>query len=238
MTLTRAFGCALLVPLSLLSAGCGSDAPADPSSQNPTIGTGPLLPWKVGNKWTYRVSDGTEISEKTTTVDAEELVGGTGPNANVMAYRVVTRKGTMLNDETESWQGPAPDSADKIIRYREIAYSAKTGSPSLETHWAPYKLHIDGRAETLVADYTWREDYEETKTPFDGTPVEVVTEADRWTIISLDESVTVAGTRYDHAVHFQKFSNSAKEYWYLRGVGKLKETGSQTEELVSYSLAH
>lgn len=224
------------VACALFAVGCGSDAPNDTGSNNPPPGTGPLLPWKLGNKWTYRVTDGTDVSDKTTTIEAEELVGGTGPNAAVMAYRVVTRKGMMLNDETESWQAPLADAPEKVVRYREIAYSAKTGMMTQETHWNPYKLHVDGRAETLVADKTWREDYEETKLSFDGTAPEVSQEADRWTVVSADESVTVVGKTYDHAVHFQKFTNSAKDYWYLQGVGKLKETGSQTEELVSYEL--
>ena len=38
-------------------------------------------------------------------------------------------------------------------------------------------------------------------------------------------------------IHLQKVgSSTTKDYWYLRGVGKLKETGSQTEELTEYQL--
>ena len=42
-----------------------------------------------------------------------------------------------------------------------------------------------------------------------------------------DETVEVPAGTFEHAIHFQK---AGKNYWYLRGVGKLKETGSQTEE--------
>ena len=234
MTVSKPLLAAVLAN-ALFAVACGSDAAPNKGTNNPSA-SGRMLPWNVGNKWTYRVTDGADISDKTTTIEAEEPVGGIGPNAALMAYRVVTRKGTMLNDETESWQAPLADTPDKVVRYREIAYSAKTGMMSQETHWNPYKLHVDGRAETLVQGSTWREDYEETKQSFDGTPTEVTTEADRWTVVSTDESVTVAGKTYDHAVHFQKFTNSAKDYWYGHGIGKLKETGSQTEELVSYEL--
>jgi hypothetical protein len=42
---------------------------------------------------------------------------------------------------------------------------------------------------------------------------------------------------FEHVIHFQKAgSGSTKNYWYLRGIGKLKETGSQTEELIDYAL--
>ena len=32
-------------------------------------------------------------------------------------------------------------------------------------------------------------------------------------------------------------STAQKDYWFARGVGKIKESGGQTEELASYSLA-
>jgi hypothetical protein len=43
---------------------------------------------------------------------------------------------------------------------------------------------------------------------------------------------------YEHTVHFEKVSGSGarKEYWYKPGVGKIMETGTQLEELVSFSL--
>ena len=42
---------------------------------------------------------------------------------------------------------------------------------------------------------------------------------------------------FEHAIHLRKASNgNVKEYWYLRGVGKLKEVGEQTEELSEYTI--
>jgi hypothetical protein len=40
------------------------------------------------------------------------------------------------------------------------------------------------------------------------------------------------------AVLLRKVSNasSEKNYWYARGVGKVKETGAQTEELTEYQV--
>jgi hypothetical protein len=164
------------------------------------------------------------------------MIGGTGPHAAEMAYNVVTRKGTDLSDQTVSWQAPSQESPDRFVRFREISYGATTQMPKLETHWDPSKLHIDGRKEVLMDGYSWQEIYDETKTPFDGTLPFTAEQTDAWTVMSVDESVTVAGKQYDHAVHFRKISNATKEYWYLPGVGKLKETGTQIEELVSYSL--
>jgi hypothetical protein len=37
------------------------------------------------------------------------------------------------------------------------------------------------------------------------------------------------------AIVLRKVGGSEKRYWYVRGVGKVKETGGQVEELVSWS---
>jgi hypothetical protein len=231
---SRGARCALLAGAACCISACGG---SDPKPKNEVVvGEGPLLPFTEGNQWTYRVTDGASITDKTTTIGGLEAIGGSGPHAADMAYKVVTRKGADLADQTESWQAPSAESPDRVLRFREISYGTTTQMPKLDTYWDPSKLHIDGREEVLVSDYTWLETYDETKIPYDGSPTTTGTQSDRWTIISLDESLTVAGKRYDHAIHFRKFSTAAKEYWYLRGVGKLKETGTQTEELVSFSL--
>jgi len=60
---------------------------------------------------------------------------------------------------------------------------------------------------------------------------------ERWIVLDDDETLQVPLGTFEHVIHFQKIgSSTSKEYWYLRGVGKLKETGSQTEELTDYQL--
>ena len=58
-------------------------------------------------------------------------------------------------------------------------------------------------------------------------------------MISNTESVTVLAGTYT-ALHVQRTSSTGtiQDYWYARGVGKLKETGSgaQDEELMSFTL--
>jgi hypothetical protein len=193
------------------------------------------LPWAPGNTWTYRVTQDGIVTEKTTTVGDEVEVGGTGPNAEVLAFHVVTAKGVNSADRTESWQAPDPENPDRIVRYREQSFGAMTGMLELEEHWDPPKIHIDGSADRTVAGASWLEIYDETKLPVGLTPT--TKEArDRWTVIADDEVVEVPAGTFDNVIHLQKTGNSAKEYWYVRGVGKIKETGSQTEELVDYTI--
>jgi hypothetical protein len=231
---------------SAAGAGTGntSNGGADPGEAGTGAGGSagepqlePLLPWAVGNSWTYEVTQDGVTTIKTTTVGDLEEVGGMGPHAALMAYFVVTAKGADLMDRTESWQAPDPENPLRIVRFRERAFGAMTGKLELEEHWDPAKLHIDGSAERTAAEASWLEDYEETKLPPGLSPTTHAVR-DRWTVIADDETVEVPAGTFEHVIHFRKSGGgSAKEYWYARGVGKLKETGSQLEELTAFELA-
>jgi hypothetical protein len=226
----------LLTLGALLSlAACGSEDPGDGAGaggEGPTQVTGgPLLPWAVGNRWTYQVTEDGMISSKVTTIGEQEPVGGDGPKAELMAYKVVTSKKDGA-DHTDSWQ--APD-GDRVLRYREQSFSASSGDLELEEYWDPYKLHVDGSPEHLVEGASWLEEYEETKLPVGDTESQS-TRRDRWQIKALSERVTVPAGTFDNAVVFQKIGSDLKTYWYVPGVGKVKETGGQTEELMDYEL--
>ncbi|HYP91030.1 MAG TPA: hypothetical protein VEQ59_22850 [Polyangiaceae bacterium] len=224
---------ALTTALSLI--GCGSEDPskadgAGGSGDGPML-NGPLLPWAVGNRWTYRVTDDAEVSTKVNAIGELEAVGGDGPNADQMAFKVTTTKKDST-DHTDSWQAPV---GERVLRYRELSYSASSGQLELEEYWDPYKLHVDWSAAHLVEGASWLEEYEETKLPVGDTESHS-TRRDRWTVRSLSESVTVPAGTFD-AVVFQKVgADSLKNYWYVAGVGKVKETGGQTEELMDYEL--
>jgi hypothetical protein len=216
-----------------VGGGGAGDAAAGAGGAPDPVTVAPLLPWKAGNSWTYRVTKNGMVTEKTTVVGDLELVGGSGPNADLMANHVSTDKdGT---DHTESWQAPSADAPERIVRFREQAFAASTNMLQTETHYDPPKLHVDGSAAHTVKGATWVEKYTETALPV-GMPVNSHTVSERWTVISDSETVKVPAGTFKDVVHLQKVGNSTKDYWYARGVGKLKETGSQTEELSAYEL--
>jgi hypothetical protein len=191
----------------------------------------PLLPWAEGNHWTYQVTDNGVTSTKEVTIGPEEPVGGSGPNKDKLAHKVTTSKGT--NDETISWQSQV---GDLVVRYREQSFGAMTGALQLEEHWAPYKLHVDGTAAHRVAGAEWLEQYDETKSPAGDTPV--TKEArDHWLVDGVDQEVTVPAGTFRAIVLRKAGGTSTKTYWYVPGVGKVKETGGQTEVLVDFKVA-
>lgn len=232
--------------LLLMATACGSSDPTvDPGTGGtaggaPDAGQPPLadageresfLPWQEGNSWTYQVTDDGQTFSKVTTVGPVETVGGAGPNKAERANRVVTEKG---DDQTLSWQVAE---GDRVLRYREQSFSVSTGDLALEEHWDPYKIHFDGSPEHTRSGASWLESYDETKLPVGGMP-QTASVNDRWTILSVDQSVTVpAGTFRTVVVQKVSSSGSIKTYYYARGVGKVKEEGSQVEELSSYEVA-
>jgi hypothetical protein len=198
----------------------------------PDAARGSYLPWQEGNTWTYRVTEAGVVSTKVTTVGALEPVGGTGPNADLEANKVETTKGIGGMDLTVSWQLRVGDS---VLRYREQSYSASTGDLELDEHWEPHKIHFDGSPEHTVADATWLEEYQETKLPVGAAPL-TTTARDRWTVIAVDEEVTVPAGTFSALVVTKAGGTALKTYYYVRGVGKVKEEGTQTEELQSFEV--
>jgi hypothetical protein len=190
-----------------------------------------FLPWQEGNTWTYRVTNSGAVSTKVVTIMAAETVGGSGPHADEVAFKVVTSKGA--RDQTISWQALR---GDAVVRFREQSFHAGTGALELEEHWSPYKLHFDGSGAHTMAGASWFEEYEETKLPRGASPA-TSSERDRWIVDSPEEKVTVPAGTFRAVVVIKAGGSDLKTYWYARGVGKVKETGGQTEELVSYDVS-
>jgi hypothetical protein len=228
-----------------------SGQPSADSSPNPSPGacgerpSGSILPFVTGYRWTYTVTDAEDgtTTEKTTEVQGTEPVGY-GDAKDLVVHRVLTTKKSGT-DKTVSWQEVLGDS---VMRYREDAYSKKDGSLTETDFWTPYRLHADGSPAHTVAGAEWADTYQETKMPV-GEAVEGPTQTtDKWTVASDYDCIDVpAGTgpngpmaagRYA-AVKFDKVTpkGKTKSYWYVRGIGKIREVGSeQTEQLIGFSL--
>ena len=85
-----------------------------------------------------------------------------------------------------------------------------------------------------MAGAMWTEMYSETKLPVGMAPATVMA-SDTWKVIAVAESVTVPAGTFT-ALVIEKTGGTPKRYWFVRGVGKVKETGTQTEELQSFDV--
>lgn len=245
----------VLLSIGLVAGiGCGGG-----SGKTPTDTTGPYVPLKVGNEWRYNVieTDGT-ITAKVQGVTAMGVVGGTGPAAAAMAYKLVT--GDKFGDENgdvsyQNWEN------GRLVRYREISVGGSSGRTKKEEYYdGMYKLRVWDDTEHTTATTRWIEAYktftvDTPKTPDDAgapnadggatvadaglvTTDEMTTEV--WTVVAVDESVTVPAGTFKALVleRIIAANSSDKKFWFVRGVGKVKETGvgDQTEELIKVTI--
>jgi hypothetical protein len=186
----------------------------------------------TGESWTYRVTDSNNVrTAKTQTVGAEEDIGG--ELAGTTAFRLTTVKGTTGQGMTISWQ---QDTGSGIVRLRE---QDDSGGTTTDEYYMPLRHRIDESAAHIVPGAAWDESYTEEVYTDGGTVPTTADKTEHWTVIADDETVTVpAGTFCTLHLHRTSMvggvDGSDKEYWFARGVGKVKERGAgQTEELES-----
>lgn len=189
-----------------------------------------MLPLTLGATWTYQVTEATgEISTKKTTVEALEDVGGL--KAGTRGFRMRTDKGA--EDKTVSW---LEDRGNMVVRHRELSYKRGSDIVNGDESWQPFRVRIDERIEHLTTAATWTESY--TETTIKGLATTTTMVSDRWIVDAAEEMVTVpAGTfRCLRVRKLGENGKADKTFWFARGVGKIKETGGQTEELASFSI--
>jgi hypothetical protein len=219
-------------------------------------GTGAWLPLKVGNHWTYQVTDvdGT-ISAKIQGVVAEEPVGGVGDSKDTRAFKLVTGNKFADPNGDVSYQALV---GSRFVRFRELSVDGKTGALKKEQYFAdPWKLRVDVSATNTTAGASWAEAYTEFGidtpkagaldaaapsddagvNPPDGGLVTTTSQIqESWQVLAADQLITVPAGTFKTLVTNRIAEGTNKTFWFARGVGKVKETGigEQTEELTGY----
>ena len=215
--------------LALCLVACGSeDPPGAPDASGATDGAPPeqrWLPLATGNRWTYLVTPlGLPPEQKSQTImQVEEVPEKSGQRA----FFVVTEK---VDGMTHSWQ---EDRGNMIVRHREVSFDSPGAMNGLELY-DPFKLRVDETDEHTTMGVDWVNTY--TESINGGAPF---ARSEHWYVEAIAEDVTVpAGTFPCLRVRRMgtEFGQADKTFWFARGVGKVKEAGDQTEELMSYSL--
>jgi hypothetical protein len=248
---------AVVAGLACGSSG-GGDEPAAGMPGAAVIGTEPFDPLAVGSTWTYRVTDPMLApTYKVVTILGMEMPGGTGPNAATAAVKHHTCKGARnpsmcvgprkepdTLDQTIGWVAPmdGPNGGHISANLQEQSFRTGTLTATELDWWDPYRIKFDATPEHTVQGARWTETFTETKKPLmkDAT---VDKQSITWKVESVTENVTVTDLTgsprtYTKCIRVSHTTGAGglKNFWYCRGIGKVKETGGQTEELVDYAL--
>jgi DUF3108-like len=193
-------------------------------------------PLTVGAHWVWNETDVASGLSGTGQSTVEALDTLTGSKAGVKAFRV---RSSTLTGGTLIWQ---EDTGTAVVRHQTQFLNA-SGSVKSYNEMVPSQLRLDETAVHMTPGATWAETYTQTKTlPTGGAPLAATVNV-TWTVEAVDESVTVpAGTFACLRVHRVEApsvvdtTGGDNRYWFARGVGKVKETGSVNHDLVSYSI--
>lgn len=221
----------VVVVVAAAASACEGATPTPtPDAGTPTATS--WLPLRVGNSWTYRTVSNGSLSTKTLSVEAQEPVGGDGPDATTVAFRMKTQK---VDDFTLSWQGRV---GERVVRYREQAYKKGTAILSQDDVWSPARLVVDG--ERLTVGQTYEDTYLERAKDADTGLVTTSTVVDVWTVVTIDAPIQVPGRGALPALELRKQRAATgldKRFWFVKGVGKVREEGGQLEELTTFEVS-
>ena len=219
----RARLAALASPLALALAACADDPGAAPADAGPAD-AGPCgfasdryLPFAPGHRWTYLVTD-LESGERKVKDQALEA-GADG--------RVVQRTGKLAG----STRSVLTVDGDRVVRLQQVDLDT-SGVVERTTRYAPGQIRIDESAARLAPGASWEEVYDETIVDA-GEPAVVVRNRDRWEVLAIDAACAAPAGSFT-CVHLRRTrlegGVAVKEFWFARGVGKVRERGDNVVE--------
>ena len=220
----------------LVAAGCGSGSggPSSPlnggggtSGAMPQMTSGPYEPLAAGVSWTYHVNDQGVTYDKVSTVQGTEDAGG--PAAGITVFHLVD---TFPADTQNTWY-QVDGTVVKRLHDNDLDSS---GNVKTDDWYAPFRLRVDETPEHLVAGATWTLSYADSHTSSTKAPT-MTSKTDAWRVDGVDEPITVPyGTFLSlHVTRTDSSDGSTKSFWFVRGVGKVREQASNNhiEELTN-----
>ena len=234
--------CAALTP----SAGCGGDgasgnpdangdgAAGEPDAHNGDCeaggraGNDRYLPYDVGNVWRYRV---TKVATGEVTTKRQELTETMTPEGETEP--VIVQLTTKPNGTAETWNRKG---GDVVYRIKQIDRDG-TGAIERQNAYTPDRLRLDESAARITDGATWTEEFDSIEYDAVGVETGRVAVTETWTIAGVDEACeSPLGTF--RCLHVQRTASDAdggsvmKDYWFARGLGKVREEGDAREELI------
>jgi hypothetical protein len=189
-----------------------------------------LWPLTPGSSWTYRITDPLRgVFEKTVVVEGPETV----PETSVTATAV---RSTQPHLEELSWQ---LEKEGVVFRLREE--DRKRGLLARMMIWRKDGRRI-GTMKSLSRERPvgWSNTLAVTEQTRYGGDVELKEKTFTWRVVAVGETVTTPAGTFTNAMKVlrEREDKEGRErtYWLVPGVGKVKEEGERTEELLRYEV--
>jgi hypothetical protein len=232
-SLVKALGATILVS-GVVAGGCGGGSSGmgmlnggGGATGTPQVTSGPYEPLAVGVSWTYHVNDQGVKYDKTSAVIGTEDAGGL--HAGITVFHLVD---TFPSDKQNTWY-QVDGTVVKRLHDNDLD---SAGNVKTDDWYDPFRLRVDETPEHLVAGATWSLTYTDAHTSA-TKPASMTSKTDAWRVDGVDEPITVPlGTFLSlHVTRTDSSDGSTKSFWFVRGVGKVREqtSNSHIEELAS-----
>jgi hypothetical protein len=202
----------------------------DPSGQQPgeqVEAQRSLWPLTTGSRWTYRITDDVKgVFEKNVEVKGLEAIPE-GSGSAILVHSV------QPHIEERSWQ---VENGGIVARVREE--DLKEGSLVRVTTWAPGTVKSISTARELgwVHQALVREVIRDST----GGTLEDRDKTYVWRIVEVNATVQTPAGTFTGALKIERDrpdkTGKLRTYWLVAGVGKVREEGERTEELMSYEI--
>jgi hypothetical protein len=210
--------------LTLCLAACGGGD--GPSGGDCGFASDRYLPYEAGNSWTYQITD---LSTGMRATKTQAVSAVDDPDLGPVLLQVTGK----LSGTTKSLNRR---DGDRLVRFEQEDYDA-TGTLERTTTYDPSELRIDESAERVAEGAAWDEAYTEIVDDPSGVEVSRVDTIDHWAVVEGAVSCEAPLGTFE-CLHLRKTRTAGgvavKDFFFARGVGKVRESGqSQLEELAS-----
>jgi len=190
-----------------------------------------LWPLTAGSTWTYRITEvGLPPFDKVVKVLGVETV----PDSTVQAAAVLSEQPHLTE---KSWQVERDGLA---FRVREE--DRRQGFLVRRSTWDPANVKS---LAAVPQDTSWTHEARVLETTFFAadSSTEQKERTYVWTVLGMGETVTVPAGTFSNAIRVQRqrfnaegLEKDVRTYWLVPGVGKVREEGERTEELLQYDV--
>lgn len=222
---------------ALTLAAC-AQAPFDPGPEERGApceieGNARFQPMVDGAEWEYEVerfSSGA-IETKIQSLGGPQDIGDA--KDGITAYPLTTEKS---NGTKVAW---LEDTGSAAVRHREQDLA---GATHHDEYFELYRVRLDEAPEYLAEGASFSHEYVKRVENLNTLQTTVESRSEEWTVATYGEEVTTpAGTfctmQVTRVTSVEGVAGSEKQYWFARGVGKVKErSASRREELSDYSI--